>query len=362
MRVVISATLAFLGTAGTALAGETPSPRNSPRPSLQASTTRESFAERKAVRGIALESPEASESPELRAMRRFEEQAFPRPGAFPPGPEPDDVPRPLPPGLEGRWGGTGDIPRELRSPERGAAGVAAKPGKEWLSQLTLPDLPVRWEPQVVRYLEFFKDDPKGRGIMTSWLRRMGRYRALIERKLDEQGLPRDLIYLAMVESGFDPGATSQKSAGGIWQFIPGAARAYGLEVSRWVDARRDPERATEAAARLLKDLYVRFGSWPLAFAVVQRRLRRRPAFHRPLQHQRLLGAGPPRGRPALGDDALRAEDPRGRHRRPQPQGLRLRRAHAGSAVGLRPRRGRRPACRSLSWPARRVPARTSSRT
>ncbi len=70
----------------------------------------------------------------------------------------------------------------------------------------------------------------------------------------------------MVESGFDPGATSQRSAGGVWQFIPGAARAYGLEVSHWVDARRDPERAAEAAARLLKDLYVRFGSWPLAFA------------------------------------------------------------------------------------------------
>jgi membrane-bound lytic murein transglycosylase D len=119
---------------------------------------------------------------------------------------------------------------------------------------------------VIRYLEFFKEDPKGRAIMTSWLRKMGRYRVIIEHKLEEQGLPRDLIYLAMVESGFDPGATSQKSASGVWQFIPGAARAYGLEVSHWVDARRDPERAAEAATRLLKDLYVRFGSWHLAFA------------------------------------------------------------------------------------------------
>ena len=77
---------------------------------------------------------------------------------------------------------------------------------------------------------------------------------------------RERSLAAKLESGFDPGATSLRSAGGIWQFIPGAARAYGLEVSRWVDGRRDPERATEAAARLLKDLYVRFGSWPLAFA------------------------------------------------------------------------------------------------
>ena len=135
-----------------------------------------------------------------------------------------------------------------------------------MRQLALPELPIRWEPQVIRYLEFFKDDPKGRGIMASWVRRMGRYRALIEHRFEAEGLPKDLIYLAMVESGFDPGATSNKSAGGVWQFIPGAARAYGLEVSHWVDARRDPERAAEAAARLLKDLYVRFGSWPLAFA------------------------------------------------------------------------------------------------
>jgi len=228
--------------------------------------TRESFAERKAVRGVALTDSESSETPELRALRRFEEQTFPRGSSVPSSVEPDDAPTALPPGLPGRWGGTGDIPRELRSPDRVSAPAPAKPSQEWLRQLALPDLPVRWEPQVIRYLEFFKDDPKGRAIMTSWLRRMGRYRTIIERRLDEQGLPRDLIYLAMVESGFDPGATSQKSAGGVWQFIPGAGRAYGLEVSQWVDARRDPDRAAEAAARLLKDLYVRFGSWPLAFA------------------------------------------------------------------------------------------------
>lgn len=231
----------------------------------QGAGTKESFAERKAVRGVAVD--EASESPELRAMRRFEEEAFPRGGASVPGlNDADDQAKPLPPGLQGQWGGTGDIPRQLRSPERGSLGVQPKPAQAWLAQLALPDLPVRWEPQVVRYLEFFKDDPKGRAIMATWFRRMGRYRAIIERQLQDQGLPKDLIYLAMVESGFDPAATSHKSAGGVWQFIPGAARAYGLEVSHWVDARRDPERSAEAAAHLLKDLYVRFGSWPLAFA------------------------------------------------------------------------------------------------
>lgn len=235
-------------------------------PSLAGPVTKESFAERKAVRGVALEESETTETPELRALRRFEEQAFPRGGDIPTSMEPDDEPKSLPPGLQGRWGGTGDIPRELRSPERLPSAPTTKPSQEWLRQLALPDLPVRWEPQVIRYLEFFKNDPKGRSIMASWCRRMGRYRTIIERRLDEQGLPRDLIFLAMVESGFDPGAVSPKSAGGVWQFIPGAARAYGLEVSQWVDARRDPERAAEAAARMLKDLYVRFESWPLAFA------------------------------------------------------------------------------------------------
>lgn len=258
--------LAFVPV-GQAAAGDSLAPPGARPSSVQTPPTKESFAERRAVRGVALDESEISETPELRALRRFEEEAFPRPVTGAPAglPEPDDNAKDLPPGLPGRWGGTGDIPRELRSPEHAAVQPPAKPNLEWMRRLALPDLPVRWEPQVIRYLEFFKNDPRGRSTMAAWLRRMGRYRAIIERKLDEQGLPKDLIFLAMVESGFDPGATSNKSAGGVWQFIPGAARAYGLEVSHWVDARRDPERAAEAAARMLKDLFVRFGSWPLAF-------------------------------------------------------------------------------------------------
>jgi membrane-bound lytic murein transglycosylase D len=227
----------------------------------------ESPAERKAVRGAALDEPEA-ETPELREVRRFEEQAFPRMG-MPTlrGAEPDSAALPLPPALKGHWGGTGDIPRELRSPEvQAPSDKAATTRPGWTQSLTLPEIPVRWAPQVIRYLEFFKSDPRGRAIMASWLRRMERFRTLFETVLDRNEVPRDLIYLAMVESGFEPGATSNKSAGGVWQFMPGVARAYGLEVSHWVDSRRDPERAAEAAARYLKDLYVRFGSWHLAFA------------------------------------------------------------------------------------------------
>jgi membrane-bound lytic murein transglycosylase D len=246
-----------------------PAPASAKAPPSPEPPAQENPAERKAVRGSALPELEASETPELREVRRFEEQAFPRSG-LPAlqGVEPDDAALPLPPALKGRWGGTGDIPRELRSPEAPpvndrAAGIARP---EWTQNLKLPELPVRWAPQVLRYLEFFKTDPRGRAIMTSWLRKMERYRAVFETILARNEVPKDLIYLAMIESGFEPGATSNMNAGGVWQFMPAVGRAYGLEVSHWVDGRRDPERAAEAAARYLKDLYVRFGSWHLAFA------------------------------------------------------------------------------------------------
>jgi membrane-bound lytic murein transglycosylase D len=223
----------------------------------------ESPAQRRAVRGVPLDE---AESPELREVRRFEEEAFPRDGSAPvAAPADRDVPRALQ--GEGRWGGSGDIPAELRSPEvTRRPGRAGPPPPAGLSNLTLPDLPVRWEPQVVRFLQFWKSDPRGRVIMASWLRKLGRYRALFERTLEAQGLPKDIVFLSMIESGFEPGAVSRVGAGGPWQFMPGVARAYGLEVGPWVDARRDPERSAEAAAHYLKDLYVRFGSWPLAFA------------------------------------------------------------------------------------------------
>lgn len=230
----------------------------------------QSLAERRAVRGAGVDDLAAGESPELREIRRFEEQAFPKPGR----PEPASVGTPpgdgaLPPtSLPGEWGGSGDVPAELRSPEPAprADSSPTPPDSEWLRGLKLPDLPVRWDAQVLRYLDYFKNDPKGRQVMSNWLRRAGRYRELFEKTLVHEGLPKDLFYVAMVESGFDTGARSRVGAGGIWQFMPGAARAYGLEVSYWVDARRDPERSVEAAAHYLKDLYVRFGSWCLVFA------------------------------------------------------------------------------------------------
>ncbi|HSS37913.1 MAG TPA: transglycosylase SLT domain-containing protein [Polyangia bacterium] len=267
-RRAIALAIALSFSAGTGASARSPAPaRASGGP---ADPPDRSLAERRAVRGVAVDDDQAAaamESPELREIRRFEQAAFPRAGsgAAPAGGDGDGV---LPPSsLPGEWGGSGDVPAELRSPPPVAAEKPAPPpDSEWLRGLALPDLPVRWDAQVLRYLDYFKNDPKGHAIMAGWLRRSGRYRELFEKVLVREGLPKDLMYVAMVESGFDTGARSRVGAGGIWQFMPSAARAYGLEVSYWVDARRDPERAVDAAARYLKDLYVRFGSWYLVFA------------------------------------------------------------------------------------------------
>ena len=225
----------------------------------------ESQSERRAVRGSSVE--DGLESPELSELRRFEEDAFPRARGSEVDPATSAASSGPPAGLPGRWEGSGDVPEILRTPEASAARPApTTPDSEWLRSLTLPELPVRWDARVLRYLDYFRTDPRGRAVMTNWLRRAGRYRAIIENTLVREGVPKDLLYVAMIESSFEPTARSRVGAGGIWQFMPGAARAYGLEVGYWIDARRDPERQSEAAARYLKDLYARFGSWPLVFA------------------------------------------------------------------------------------------------
>lgn len=118
--------------------------------------------------------------------------------------------------------------------------------------------------RVQAYIDYFTG--RARSHFAVYLERLGRYEAMIRERLRVGGLPQDLVYLALIESGMNPSAVSRKRAVGMWQFIQQTGRRYGLDVDPWVDERRDPFLSTDAAVRLLRELNDRFGSLYLAAA------------------------------------------------------------------------------------------------
>lgn len=126
------------------------------------------------------------------------------------------------------------------------------------------DFPVTMNKQVEFYLNFFQH--KHKNTFSRWLARSGRYLPMMKEKLNAAGLPEDLAYLPMIENGYSLTAYSRAGAAGPWQFIPSTARSYGLKINSYIDERRNPVKATDAAISFLSDLHDQFGDWQLAVA------------------------------------------------------------------------------------------------
>ena len=144
------------------------------------------------------------------------------------------------------------------------APVSSWEGKTDDAIVRLEHLPEKYQKVVMDWVNYFQG--RGRHHMVRYLSRSTRYLPMMKKVLRENGLPEDLVYISLIESGYSPRAHSHAGAVGYWQFMRGTGRNYGLRVNHLVDDRMDPEKSTEAAASYFKGLYNLFGSWPLAIA------------------------------------------------------------------------------------------------
>lgn len=174
-----------------------------------------------------------------------------------------------------RQGGTQNGQAEEPSPVDVAGNITTPANPKVAAQAaadlktTRSDLPLvtsaYGEGVIDTYIDFFANNPRGHATIVNSLERMGRYKAMIQKVLKQNGLPQDLIYQAVAESGFRPQVVNRRSgAAGMWQFMPWGT--YGLEHNAWVDQRFDPIASTEAYAREIKKMYDQLGDWYLAMA------------------------------------------------------------------------------------------------
>jgi membrane-bound lytic murein transglycosylase D len=167
--------------------------------------------------------------------------------------------------------GNGFVPKEEPTPAEAAEDVTFVVDPNLVAKAradlatTNSDLPLVVNDYVATFINFFANTKKGHNTLLHSFERGGRYRTMIQRVMAEEGVPQDLIYLAVAESGFNPRALNRKSnAGGMWQFMPHGN--YGLARNAYVDERFDPEKSTRAYARYMKFIYAQLGDWYLSMA------------------------------------------------------------------------------------------------
>ena len=167
--------------------------------------------------------------------------------------------------------GNGFVPNEEPTPADVASDVTFAVDPNLVAKAksdlatTKSDLPLVVNDYVAAFINFFANTQKGHNTLLHSFQRYGRYKAMIERTMAEEGVPHDLIYLAVAESGFQPRAVNPRSrAGGMWQFMPHGN--YGLVRNAYVDERFDPEKSTRAYARYMKFIYDQLGDWYLSMA------------------------------------------------------------------------------------------------